>query len=68
MDEFGRQLDEGKEVSSVFLIAGCDAPAVLDPVEEPLGMISFAVEIRTEADWITPIPTWRDVRPPIQDF
>ena len=46
----------------MFLISRCDAPTLLDPIEEPLDMISVAVKIRTEADWITPVPTRRDVR------
>jgi hypothetical protein len=36
---------------------------VLDPVEESFDLIPLAVEMRAEADRITPIPAGRDVRP-----
>ena len=37
----------------MFLIAGCIAPAVVDPIEEPFDMIPLVVEMWAEADWIT---------------
>ena len=59
----GGELDEGEEVSGVFLIKRRNATTVLDPVEEPRDVVSMSVEVWAEADWITPIPTGRNVRP-----
>jgi hypothetical protein len=39
-------LDEGTVVRGDFAIAGSDAPALLDPVEEGLDQIARPVQIR----------------------
>jgi hypothetical protein len=40
-----RELDEGEEVGGVFLITRCNTTTVLDPVEEPLDLVSVSVEM-----------------------
>lgn len=47
-----RELDEGEEVGGVFLVTHRNATTVFDLVEEPLDVISVAVEVWAEADRI----------------
>ena len=47
----------------MFLMSGRDVLTVLDPIVEPLDMISLAIEGWAEADWITSVPTGPDVCP-----
>jgi hypothetical protein len=41
----GCKLDEREVVGCEFIVACCYAPAVLDPVEEPLDQIPDSIEI-----------------------
>ena len=43
------ELEHGEEVGGVLFVAGGDAAAMLDPVEEPLDTISFTIERAAEA-------------------
>jgi hypothetical protein len=45
-------LDEGTVVRGDFAIAGSDAPALLDPVEEALDQIARPVQIWAKTDWL----------------
>ena len=47
----------------MFLISRRNATTVLDPVEEPLDVISLAVGVWAEADRVSAIPARRDIRP-----
>jgi hypothetical protein len=56
-------LNEGEIVGSELVIASCNAPTLLDLVEEPLDQIARPVKIRVEAERPCTIPFRRDVRP-----
>lgn len=43
-----------------------NATTLVDPFEEPLNLILVAVQIRAKANWLTPDPAGRHVRPDIQ--
>jgi hypothetical protein len=47
----------------VLLMARRNAPTMQNPIEEPLDVISMAVEVWAEADRISAVPAWWDVRP-----
>ena len=46
------KLDEGEVIDSEFVIAGGDAAALLDLVEEPLDQVTCPVQMGTEADGV----------------
>ena len=41
-------MDEGKERGSELVVSGCDAPELLQLVEEPLDQVSLAIELLAE--------------------
>ena len=59
----GSELDKSKVVGRELVVAGRDAPALLDLVEEPLDQVAVAVEKGAEADWVFAIALGLDVRP-----
>jgi hypothetical protein len=46
-----------------LVLAGSDAAALVDFVEEPLDQITSVIEMQAEADRLLTIPPWLDVRP-----
>jgi hypothetical protein len=50
------ELDEGKVVGRKSVISSCDAPTLLDFVEEPLDQVARRIQIWTEADRLFAIP------------
>jgi hypothetical protein len=66
------KLDEGEVIGSEPVIAGGDAPALLDLIEEPLHQVTRPIEMGTEADrvpavylrgYVGPSTLFVDVRP-----
>ena len=47
----------------MFVITSCDAPTVLDPVEEPLNVIAGTIEVWAEADCFLAVSFWWNVGP-----
>src|SRR5260370_39538027 len=62
-DADGCEFDEGEVVRCKLVIAGGDAPTLLDLVEEPLDQITRSIQIRAEADRLFAIALRRDIGP-----
>ncbi len=58
-----REFDRREEVFRLPFVSGCNAAAVLSPIEEPFNQVAIPIQIRPEANWISPIATRRIVRP-----